>query len=109
MINWNRVHELRSEIGPDDFDEVASLFLEETDEVIARLSASNGAKALAEDLHFLKGAALNLGFLALSDMCQDGERRAGAGDVTVDLDAVKLAYTTCRAAFEDGAAQAFAA
>ena len=109
MIDWSRVRELRSEIGPDDFDEVASLFLEETDEVIARLSASNGAKALVADLHFLKGAALNLGFVALSDLCHDGERRAGGGDVTVDLEAVRLAYATCRTAFEDGAAQAFAA
>ena len=109
MIDWDRVRELRSEIGPDDFAAVASLCLEEADEAIARLSADGGAKALAADLHFLKGAALNLGFDALSALCQDGERRAGIGDLSVDLAAVKAAYGACRTEFEDGADQAFAA
>lgn len=109
MIDWDRVRELRSEIGPEDFDEVACLFLEEADEVIARLSADGGAKVLAADLHFLKGAALNLGFATLSILCQDGERRAGAGDLSVDLQAVRQAYAACRVEFEADAAQAFAA
>lgn len=109
MIDWDRVRELRAEIGAEDFDEVVCLFLEEADEAIARLSPANGAKALAADLHFLKGAALNLGFANLSGLCQDGERRAGAGDLAVDLAAVRAAYAACRAAFEAGAAQAFAA
>lgn len=109
MIDWDRVMELRSEIGPDDFEEVVSLFLEEADEAMARLTIAGGAKALAADLHFLKGAALNLGFDMLSALCQDGERRAGAGDLTVDLEAVRDAYATCRGEFEDGAQQAFAA
>jgi HPt (histidine-containing phosphotransfer) domain-containing protein len=109
MMDWDRVRELRSEIGPEDFDEVVSLFLEEADEAIARLSVSNGAKALAADLHFLKGAALNLGFASLSALCQDGERRAAAGDVSADLDAVRAAYAACRAEFEADAVKAFAA
>lgn len=109
MIDWSRIRELRSEIGEDGFDEVVCLFLEEADEVIARLSVGNGAAALAADLHFLKGAALNLGFGRLSTLCQDGERRAGAGDLSIDLEAVRDAYATCRGEFEDGAATAFAA
>ena len=109
MIDWDKVMELRSEIGPEDFDEVVSLFLEEADEAMARLSVDGGAKALAADLHFLKGAALNLGFDTLSALCQDGERRAGAGDLSVNLEAVRHAYATCRGEFEDGAEQAFAA
>lgn len=109
MIDWDRVRELRSEIGPDDFDEVVNLFLEEADETIARLSPAGGPIALAADLHFLKGAALNLGFRTLSALCQDGERRAGAGDIGIDLDAVRAAYLGCRVAFECGADQAFAA
>lgn len=109
MIDWDRVRDLRQEIGPEDFDEVVSLFLEEADEAIARLSADKGAKALAADLHYLKGAALNLGFETLSALCQEGERKAGAGDVAVDLDAVRAAYAICRAEFQSGTAQAFAA
>lgn len=109
MIDWDRVKELRSEIGAEDFDEVVGLFLEEADEVLARLSLDGGAKALAADLHFLKGAALNLGFAALSGLCQDGERRASLGDLSVDLAAVRTTYLACRDAFEQGAAAAFAA
>lgn len=109
MIDWDRVRELRQEIGAENFDEVVDLFLEEADEAIARLSATAGAKALSADLHFLKGAALNLGFAQLSALCQDGERRASAGDLSVDLEAVRRAYADCRAAFESGAAAAFAA
>ena len=109
MIDWGRVKELRDEIGAEDFDEVVGLFLEEADECIARLSPDRGAAALSSDLHFLKGAALNLGFAALSSLCQDGERRAGVGDVSVDVDAVRAAYLGCRAEFEKHSVSAFAA
>ena len=109
MIDWERVKELRSEIGPDDFAEVATMFLEEADEAVARLSPDATAKAMEADLHFLKGAALNLGFDALSALCQDGERRAAAGDTCVDLAAVRATYLGSKAAFEGGMAQAFAA
>ena len=109
MIDWDRVKELRGEIGAEDFDEVVCLFLDEADECIARLSVDSGARRLSEDLHFLKGAALNLGFAALSGLCQDGERRAGAGDTNVDVDAVRAAYLGCRAEFERSAVTAFAA
>lgn len=80
MINWDRVNELRDEIGSEDFSEVAEIFLEEVDEVIARLKSSPDPATLEQDLHFLKGSALNLGFAALSKLCADGEARAAGGD-----------------------------
>jgi HPt (histidine-containing phosphotransfer) domain-containing protein len=109
MIDWDRVKELRFEIGAEDFVEVVGLFLEEADECIARIAPDNGAKALAADLHFLKGAALNLGFAALSGLCQEGERRASAGDTDVDVEAVRAAYLGCRAELESKAVATFAA
>jgi HPt (histidine-containing phosphotransfer) domain-containing protein len=109
MIDWERVKELRSEIGAEDFDEVVGLFLEEAEQVLARLSLDAGAMSLAADLHFLKGAALNLGFAALSVLCQDGERRANAGDLSVDLAGLRATYLACRESFALGAAAAFAA
>ncbi len=109
MIDWARVRDLRDEIGADDFAEVAAMFLEEADQAAARLLPGLSAKAIEADLHFLKGAALNLGFDALSGLCQDGERRAAAGDTGVDLDAVRLTYFASKAAFEGGMEQAFAA
>jgi len=110
MIDWERVADLRSEIGKDGFDEVIALFLEETDEVIARLSAKPDPARVERDLHFLKGSALNLGFRTLADLCQDGERRAAAGNAArVDVAAVVRSYHASKAGFRTGLAQASAA
>lgn len=101
MIDWSRVDELRAEVGDDGFDEVVDLFLEETDEVIARLLEVDDA-ALGSDMHFLKGSALNLGLSELARMCQDGERLCGAGQaVKVDRAALIQAYHNAKATFRD--------
>ena len=109
MIDWDRVRELRGEIGAEDFGEVATMFLEEADEAVARLLPGLTAEAMEADLHYLKGAALNLGFVTLSALCQEGERKAASGDTSVDLLAVRNAYLASKAAFEGGLDQAFAA
>ena len=109
MIDWERVKELRAEIGADDFAEVAEMFLEEADEAIARLIPGLTASAVEANLHYLKGAALNLGFRKLANLCQDGERRAASGDASVDLDTVRSTYQASRLAFETGLERAFAA
>lgn len=109
MIDWGRVKELRDEIGADDFDEVVALFLEEADEVIARIAPSAGAKALEADLHFLKGAALNLGFADFAALCQDGERRAAAGDNGVNIGPVRDSYQESKITFGLGLARSLAA
>ena len=104
MIDWTRIAELRAEIGEDDLQEVVGLFLEETDEVVARLSGAVAASALEADLHFLKGSALNLGFSALADLCQQGERNAalGNGDA-VALDMIVALYHQSKSTFLVGA------
>ena len=106
MIDWERVSDLESEIGVDGFAEVVDLFLEETDEVIGRLSTAPVARQIGKDMHFLKGSALNLGFTDLAVLCQDGERRAGLDhSVAVDLAAVISVYHESKAAFLMGMAQ----
>lgn len=102
MIEWDRVNELCSEIGEDDFAEVVDLFLQEADEVIARIAQNSGAAALEADLHFLKGAALNLGFRQFAALCEDGERLAAKGDCSVDLDLVKTSYLNSKVALLQG-------
>ncbi|MGL6210638.1 MAG: Hpt domain-containing protein [Paracoccaceae bacterium] len=108
MIDWDRVRDLKAEIGEDDFAEVVELFLEEADEVMARLCADHGPQILEKDLHFLKGAALNLGFAHLAMLCQQGERRAAGGSTEVELDPVRLAYAVSKRTFQasDGTAAA---
>lgn len=100
MIDWDRVFELRDEIGADGFSEIAVVFLEEVEEVILRLSAEAGAKAVEADLHFLKGSALNLGFADFAALCQEGERLAATGSTAVDLEAVRRSYAASRTIFE---------
>ncbi|WP_066703432.1 Hpt domain-containing protein [Celeribacter ethanolicus] len=79
MIDWDRVAELRDEVGAEDFREVVDLFLEEVDEVIKRMKAMSDSSSLEQDLHFLKGSSLNLGFAAFSALCRDGEKAAREG------------------------------
>ena len=58
MIDWDRLKELRDEVGAEDFDEVVELFLDEVEGVMDRLRDSPDVDTLEEDLHFLKGSAL---------------------------------------------------
>jgi HPt (histidine-containing phosphotransfer) domain-containing protein len=103
MINWDRVNELRDEIGPDDFQEVAEMFLEEVEEVISRLKSSPNPETYEEDMHFLKGSALNLGFADFSDLCQIGEKAAADGRAkTVCLEQIFATYDTSKSVFNNG-------
>lgn len=93
MISWERVNELREDVGDDDFDEVVEIFLEEVEEVIDRLRQSPDPSKLEDDLHFLKGSALNLGFESFSKICQKGERDAANSNISaIDLRAVISVY-----------------
>ncbi len=100
MIQWSRVSELRNEIGEEDFEEVVELFLEEVDVVTTRLRVGSNTDDLEQDLHFLKGSALNLGFAAFSALCQDGERMAASGRASeVNLNEILDGYEASRAVF----------
>lgn len=105
LIDWQRVDDLASEIGADAVVEVVTMFLEETDEVIARLSAASPS---AEDYHFLKGSALNLGLSDLATLCQLGEQELKVGIVSVQTHASILArYPASKNALIDGIADRF--
>lgn len=93
MIDWDRVSELRSEIGDDGFAEVVELFLDEVEAVVMRLGSAPDPERYEEDLHFLKGSAWNLGFADFGALCQDGERKAAAGrQGEIDIRAVLDCY-----------------
>ena len=100
MINWQRVDELREEIGAEDFLEVVELFLEEVQEVIDRLRESPDPARFEEDMHFLKGSAVNLGFQNFADLCAAGEKNAAAGQTAlVDATVVIGSYDASRRQF----------
>lgn len=96
MIDWDRVQQLREEIGRDEFAEVVMMFLEEADEVLARMAPNVEGPALRDDCHFLKGAALNLGFKSLAALCLRGEKRAQGVDCDTDLAEIRACYSASR-------------
>lgn len=100
MIDWDRVKELRSEVGAEDFAEVVDIFLEEVDEVIEKLQSNTSTATLAEDMHFLKGSSLNLGFASFSGLCRDGETSAASGHPEdVNLGNVFKSYAESKSIF----------
>jgi histidine phosphotransfer protein HptB len=102
MIDWNRVRQLQEEIGKDEFAEVVMLFLDEADDVLAKMQKGSAPAVLADNCHFLKGAALNLGFQSLAAMCQAAERLAKAGDFIANVDEMRQCYRASRAALLAG-------
>lgn len=101
MIDWSRVSELRAEVGEEDFGEVVELFLEEVDSVIEALSPD--MDDIEEQLHFLKGSALNLGFAEFADHCGQGEAAAAAGQpLPVSEGRLAEIYRESRAEFQAG-------
>lgn len=83
MIDWQRVNDLRDEVGEDDFPEIVTVFLEEVDEVIDRISASGAFTAAPDDMHFLKGSATTLGFSEMAELCRKGEVKMKDGNAPI--------------------------
>ncbi len=103
MIDWSRVKQLHDEVGEPEFGEVVETFLDEVQEVITRLRSDSDRAQIEENLHFLKGSALSLGFETLSQLCQDGEQQASAGRrMNVDIDAIIGTFNQTRALFLTG-------
>ncbi len=97
MIDWTRVEELRNDLGDEDFDEITSLFLEEVEERLDCLK-SGGSDNLADDFHFVKGSAANLGFATLRETCETAELAHDFGDIPRLL----AVYQQSKAAFLQG-------
>lgn len=103
MIDWERVSTLRAEIGEDDFEEVVPLFIEEVTGIIDTLRDAPDLSRLEEDLHALKGSALNLGFTDFSMLCHKGEALSAKGKAAeVDVPAIVASFDASEAAFTSG-------
>ena len=93
-IDWTKAGELRDDVGGEAFREVVDLLLVEVEEALEALMHGPGLEA---QLHFLKGAALNLGFTEFAALCQQGETLAGAGRAReVRLHPLRAAYGRAR-------------
>jgi HPt (histidine-containing phosphotransfer) domain-containing protein len=103
MIDWNRVRDLKNDMGSEGFDEVAELFAAEVEEALGALDPAAPAELFTRQLHALKGSALNLGFVTLAGMCAEGEARAAAGmGDTVPVAELRAVYRASQTAFAAG-------
>lgn len=96
MLDWDRIAELRTEVGPQDFLEIADLFLAECAEGLATFPDGDPGPAL----HQLRGAAGNLGFSALARLAAAME----AAPHTTDPGALGSAFDEARSALRAGLA-----
>lgn len=98
MIDRARIDELRTEVGVQDLAEVVQMFCEEVEETLDRLCA-HPSPSLAEDLHFLKGSALNIGMTELGALCKGAETALRSDpDARPDLGAITAAFRKARQA-----------
>jgi len=79
MIDWSQVADLYADFGEDGFGEVVQVFVQEVETGLAQLNAAQSPDENRIAFHFLKGAALNLGFSEVADLCAAGELRASEG------------------------------
>ena len=103
MIDWDTVDSLRNDLG-EGFGELVDVFLAEVDEATGRLDPDASPDQMAADMHFLKGAALNLGFTDFAELCAEGEARAEAGQ-PVDIAPVLASFAVSRREFTEGLVQ----
>ena len=97
MIDWDRIAELQEEVGEDSFIEVIEMFFEEVEDVLSRLDCKD-AEQLKTGLHFLKGAALNIGMSEVSNLCREAEGAAAADNAaTADIEGIRIAYDGSKA------------
>jgi HPt (histidine-containing phosphotransfer) domain-containing protein len=95
LIDWDHLMSLRADIGEEDFADVAFVFFSEIDGKLADLQADH-VRATAEDFHFLRGSAANLGFSAMVAACAAAEAACAAGKPP-DLAAVVESYEAAMA------------
>lgn len=97
-MNWKRIDQLREEVGEESLAEVLLMFLEETDEVVQKLDVTASAQTVESDMHFLKGAAMNIGFDSVAELCQTAETAAADGHTgTINVQPILDNYAKDRA------------
>jgi len=102
MINWDRISELRNEIGDDDIAEVIEIFLEEVEETISELLGAQTCIQAEQHFHALKGSALNLGFSEFASLCERGEFKASLGETDQNvINSVDPVYRRSKCHFFD--------
>jgi HPt (histidine-containing phosphotransfer) domain-containing protein len=108
VIDWEQVKRLRNDVGHEEFDEIIELFLEEVESIVEKLRGPPVIEELENDLHSLKGSAMNLGFKQFSELCFDGEKKASEGNTDeIDIVAITTSFDASKAKFLSEVSGAF--
>ena len=95
-IDLDHVTILRSELGEDEFIDLAAVFIAELKKDLSALSADPNI-ATARAFHALRGAASNLGLTSFCEYCHRLEHREGLA-TQADLDSLSRLLSTGLAA-----------
>ncbi|SFJ79767.1 Hpt domain-containing protein [Jannaschia pohangensis] len=87
MIDTDRLAELESEIGAEDLGFIIAIYLEEADEMLARIDAGLSDEDHARALHFLRSGALNIGLRGVARASAELEN---SRDVSVPEETARL-------------------
>lgn len=93
MIEWQRLSELREDVGDEEFEDVVSLFLEEIRQTLPDLAQAD-LEARVSLLHSIKGSARNIGLTSFARVCDAEERNI------LETGRVSLSDADIMAAFE---------
>ncbi|MGY6696848.1 MAG: Hpt domain-containing protein [Roseinatronobacter sp.] len=85
VIDWSRVSELLEDFGEEEFGELVVVFLEECRDGLEQLKQAASDDADRAAFHFLKGAALNVGFVEIAELCANGETAAANGEDRAEI------------------------
>ena len=100
LIDWEQIGRLHNDVGHDSFEEIVGLFLQEVEAIFVRMQNQPNCRQLENEMHALKGSALNLGFLTLSNLCVEGEKLAAHGKGSeVDLSKIFKCFQTSKSQF----------
>ncbi|MBQ0716132.1 MAG: Hpt domain-containing protein [Sulfitobacter litoralis] len=80
LIDWEQITLLNDAVGPNAFEEIIVVFFLEVEEAKYKLRDSRPTKTTRDTLHFVKGSALSLGFIAFSEYCLRAEKELALGN-----------------------------
>ena len=109
MIDWEQLMELLESFGAEEFEELVESFWAELDEAITALAELNlqDAGAIAAQMHFIKGAAANMGLSDVVNCVSAQEQAANAGHLDqIDIAKAAQVYAQSKATLcEEGYAK----
>ncbi|MBT0957679.1 Hpt domain-containing protein [Alphaproteobacteria bacterium KMM 3653] len=88
MADWDQLKDLQEMLGTEDCLVLVDMFEAEAKPVLGQFHKGDTLNSPDQDLHFIKGSALNLGLNKLADACAELENTVATG-AKVNADSLK--------------------